>query len=78
MNGEALFAGDIKLPGMMYAQVAILIFGGELKSYDEKAALESNGVQLLYYSNGIAVVADSTWHAIKGIKALNQNLMVGK
>ena len=36
VNGEALFAGDIKLPGMMYAQVAQSpIFDGELK-YEHK------------------------------------------
>ena len=80
VNGEALFAGDIKLPGMMYAQVAQSpIFGGELKSYDEKAALESNGVQsIVLIPNGIAVVADSTWHAIKGIKALKPEFDGGK
>ena len=72
VNGKALFAGDIKLPGMMYAQVAQSpVFGGDLKSFDKKSALKSPGVEaVIAIPNGIAVVADTTWHAIKGLEAL--------
>ena len=66
VNGEAIFAGDIKLPGMVYAQVfQSPVTGGMLKSYDEQSALNSPGVEkVIVLPNGIAVVADTTWHAI--------------
>ena len=75
VNGKAIFAGDMKLPGMVYAQVKHFpASGGSLKSFNEKSALESPGVEkVLVLPNGIAVVADSTWHAIKGMEALNPN-----
>ena len=75
VNGKAIFAGDIKLPGMVYAQVKHFPASGvKLKSFNEKSALESQGVEkVLVIPNGIAVVADSTWHAIKGMEALNPN-----
>ena len=79
VNGEALFAGDIKLPGMVYAQVAQSpLSGGELKSINEKSALESPGVEkVVVLPNGVAVVADTTWHAIKGMKALKPTFQLG-
>ena len=79
MNGEALFAGDIKLPGMVYAQVAQSpLSGGELKSINDKSALESSGVEkVVVLPNGVAVVADTTWHAIKGMKALKPTFQLG-
>ena len=75
VNGKAIFAGDMKLPGMVYAQVKHFpASGGSLKSFNEKSALESPGVEkVLVLPNGISVIADSTWHAIKGMEALNPN-----
>ena len=79
VNGEAIFAGDIKLPGMVYAQVfQSPVTGGMLKSYDEQSALNSPGVEkVIVLPNGIAVVADTTWHAIKGIKVLKPVFQLG-
>jgi isoquinoline 1-oxidoreductase beta subunit len=48
-------------------------FGQKLKSYDDKAARAVNGVKDVFKfgsDNKIAVVATSTWAAIKGKKAL--------
>jgi len=78
-NGSAQFGIDVRRPGMVYAAVCQSpVFGGELKSYDKKAALSQIGVEALVpIPNGIAVVADSTWHAMKGLEVLNPKFIGG-
>ncbi|SVB05694.1 uncharacterized protein METZ01_LOCUS158548 [marine metagenome] len=47
------------------------VFGGDVGSYDETSALAVKGVEsVVAVPNGVAVVADSTWHAHKGLEAL--------
>jgi CO/xanthine dehydrogenase Mo-binding subunit len=72
VNGSAKYGIDIRVPGMLYAAVAQCpVFGGSVKSFEEKQAASVPGVKrVLRISSGIAVVADSTWAAFQGRDAL--------
>ena len=80
VNGRAKFGIDIRLPKMLFATVKQSpVFGGETLSYDEKAAGEIKGVKsILKLKNGIAVVADNTWSAKKGMEELLPKFHGGK
>ena len=79
-NGTAIFGLDKKLPGMLYAAVVRNPrMRGVVKSFDAAAALKIPGVQKVFkvrmgvfttYREGVAVVANSTWAALQGKKAL--------
>jgi isoquinoline 1-oxidoreductase beta subunit len=79
-NGAAVFGLDKKLPGMMYATVLRNPrLRGKVKSFDASAALKVPGVKRVFvvrmgvfqtFREGVAVVADSTWAAMQGKKAL--------
>jgi isoquinoline 1-oxidoreductase subunit beta len=73
VNGRAEFGIDVKLPAMKIAAISISpIFGGKPRSFDEAAARAINGVhQVVRIDNAVAVVADHTWAAKKGLKAAN-------
>lgn len=79
-NGSAIFGLDKRIPGMVFASVErnprML---GKIKSFDDSAALKIPGVKKVLkvrmavygtYREGVAVVADSTWSAMQGRKAL--------
>ena len=80
VNGSAVFGLDKKLPGMLYAVVERSPrFRGKVKSVDDVATKNVQGVThvftvqrivfgLLY--EGVAVVADNLWAAMKGRKLL--------
>ena len=72
-NGSAQFGIDVRLPEMMYATIRQSpVFGGEVLSYDEDAAKSVRGVKnVVLIPNGIAVIADNTWRAKRGMEALN-------
>jgi isoquinoline 1-oxidoreductase beta subunit len=80
VSGAALFGMDVRVPGMLYAVVARCpTFGGRPKSFDATKAKAVRGVKDVreippvkdaHTCGGIAVVADSTWAAIKGREAL--------
>jgi len=72
-NGSAEFGIDVRLPEMMYATIRQSpVFGGEVLSYDEDAAKSVRGVEkVVLIPNWIAVIADNTWRAKKGMEALN-------
>ena len=72
VNGVAEFGIDVRRPGMLFAAVSQSpVFGGQVKSYDEAAAKGVRGVEAVVpILNGVAVVADSTWHAKQGLEAL--------
>jgi len=73
VNGSAGFGIDVRRPGMLFAAVSQSpVFGGQVKSYDEATARAIKGVEAVVpIPNGVAVVADSTWHAKQGLEALN-------
>ena len=59
-------------PGMLYAVIAHCpVFGGKVASFDATKAKAVPGVKnVVQISSGVAVVADSTWAAMQGRKAL--------
>jgi isoquinoline 1-oxidoreductase subunit beta len=84
-TGQPVFGIDQRLDGMLYASIERPpVFGGKVKSYDDKQALQVRGVHqtvaiapfdppcAMQALGGIAVIADNTWAALQG----RQNLKV--
>lgn len=79
-NGAAIFGLDKRIPGMLYASVERNPrLRGKVKSFDDTAARKVPGVKDVFLvkmkvfntdREGIAVVANSTWAAFQGRKAL--------
>jgi len=71
-NGRAMYGMDVKVPGMLYASVEKpRQIGGKVASYDASGALKVRGVRkVVQIGSGVAVVADTTWAAFQGRKAL--------
>ena len=71
VDGRAIYGIDTKLPGMKVAAIAISpVFGGKVKTVDEKAALAVKGVhQVVKIDEAVAVVADHLGAAKKGLEA---------
>ena len=84
VSGRAQYGSDASMPGMLFAVIARCpYFDGRLKSLDDSAARKVRGVQAIVpiappaaghltrnLAAGIAVVANSTWAAMQGRKAL--------
>jgi isoquinoline 1-oxidoreductase beta subunit len=72
ITGKAEFALDVRRPGMLYAVVARCpVTGGSVASFDATAAKAVAGVKhVVQIPEGVAVVADNTWAAMEGRKAL--------
>lgn len=84
VTGQTRFGIDSDVEGMRYAVILRCPWlDGEVKSFDDRAARQVPGVldvfridgpksgePYLILANGIAVVADSTWAALQGRKAL--------
>jgi isoquinoline 1-oxidoreductase beta subunit len=72
VNGTAMFGIDVRLPGMLYAVVARCpVFGGAVATVDDaKARLVPGVKRIVRVSSGVAVVADNTWSAMEGRRAL--------
>ena len=82
--GKAVFGIDASLPGMVYASIERCpVIGGSVVSYDDAEALAVPGVQQVVQLadaplppafralGGLAVVANHTWAAFQGRRALN-------
>jgi isoquinoline 1-oxidoreductase beta subunit len=80
-TGTAKFGIDSRMPGMQYAVIARCpVFGGKLKSFDALKAKAVPGVKEViaidpvgagaFTAGGVAVLADNSWAAIEGRKAL--------
>src|SRR5205809_483816 len=80
-TGGTIFGLDSRVPGMLYAVVARCpVFGGRLKSLDAAKTKAVPGVrdvfaidpvgQGAFTAGGVAVLADNSWAAIQGRKAL--------
>ena len=80
VNGSAVYGTDVRLPEMLYAAISQSpVFGGEVKAYDKTAAMAVKGVEAVVpIPHGMSVVADSTWHAQKGLEALEVKFEGGK
>ena len=81
VTGTMEYGIDASIEGMLYACISKSpVFGGQLASFDRTAALEVAGVLDVIeieghahpsrWSPGVAVIADSTWAAFKGKRAL--------
>jgi isoquinoline 1-oxidoreductase beta subunit len=81
--GKAIYGQDVTLPGMKFAVVARPpVVGGRVTSYDASNALAVSGVAKVVEIKGtpapakfaplggVAVIADTTWAALKGRNAL--------
>jgi isoquinoline 1-oxidoreductase beta subunit len=73
VDGRAQFGIDVRQPTMLYAVVARCpVFGGKVASFDATKAKAVPGVKtVVEISRGIAVVADNTWAAMQGRRALD-------
>jgi len=72
VTGKPLFGLDTKRDGMLYATaLRPPAFGQTLQSFDDVEAKAINGVKdVLQFGDKIAIVATSTWAAIKGKRVL--------
>jgi isoquinoline 1-oxidoreductase subunit beta len=72
INGRAKFGIDARQPGMLYASVARCpVFGGKVASFNAEKAKATPGVKNVFpVSSGVAVVAENTWAAMQGRRAL--------
>ncbi|HTC23864.1 MAG TPA: molybdopterin cofactor-binding domain-containing protein [Gemmatimonadales bacterium] len=80
VTGRARYGIDGRVPGMRHACIARAPFGGRVKDVHDSAALEVPGVLRVIpiegsshptgIRPGVAIVADSTWAAIRGRTAL--------
>ena len=81
VNGSAKFGIDSRMPGMQYAVIARCpVFGGKVKSFDATKVKGISGVRDVitidpvakgaFSAGGVVVVADSSWAAVQGRKAL--------
>jgi len=82
-TGKATYGQDVRLPGMLYASIERTpVVGGKVASLDDSAALKVPGVVKVVKIDGtpapaafaplagVAVIAKSTWAAMKGREAL--------
>ncbi len=72
INGSAVFGIDVKTEGLLYAVVARCpVFGGKVSRFDAAKAKSLPGVHaVVQIKSGVAVVARSTWEALKARDAL--------
>ena len=72
VDGSALYANDIRRPGMLIAMLRRCpVAGGTVAAYDPHPALSIPGVRdVVEVDRGIAVLATDTWAAMRGVDAL--------
>ncbi|WP_439541700.1 molybdopterin cofactor-binding domain-containing protein [Hyphomicrobium sp.] len=72
-TGARIYTQDVQMPGMLVATLARPArFGGVVKSVDDKAARAVKGVvDVVTTSRGVAVLATSTYPAIRARELLN-------
>ena len=91
VTGQATYAVDMRLPGMLYAAAKCCpAWGGDVKSHDADAIRHMPGVHSVvrlpldpeakeilgrttakgFYSGGVAVIADTWWHAHRALEAM--------
>jgi isoquinoline 1-oxidoreductase beta subunit len=71
-TGKAIYAMDIRRPGMLTAVIARPPrFGGAVNSFDASGAKAVKGVvDVIAIPQGVAVLAENTWAAMQGRDAL--------
>ncbi len=73
VNGSAQYGLDVRPSGMLHAVVARCpVFGGKVAGFDAAKTKAIPGIKdVIQISTGIAVVADNTWTAMQGRRALD-------
>ncbi len=76
VSGEAIYAADVKRPGLKVASVVRCpVWGGKPRAWDAEKAKAIEGVRMVApISSGLAVIADDTWAAFKGREALEATI----
>ena len=71
-RGAAVFGIDVRVPGMLHAVVARPpSLGGKVVRFDAARAMAVPGVRkVVEVPSGVAVLADTTWAALRGREAL--------
>jgi isoquinoline 1-oxidoreductase beta subunit len=78
-QGKWRFAGDVRLPGMLFASLRIAPPGGRLTSFAREAIAAAPGVRhVTARDEWIGVVAESWWAAERALKAANPNFAAGR
>jgi isoquinoline 1-oxidoreductase beta subunit len=73
VTGKQVYGFDVKLPGMLNAAIKECpVFGGKVKSFDAAKVAGMKGVKKVMQvgATGVAVVADTWWHAKTALDAL--------
>jgi len=72
VSGRARYGLDVRLPGMRFAVIARCpVIGGRMQGYDARKARAVPGVRdVVEVPSGVAVVAENTWAAMAGRRAL--------
>jgi isoquinoline 1-oxidoreductase beta subunit len=81
LDGSARFGIDALPEGLLYASVAMCpVLGGTVASFDAVGATQLPGVRKVFAvdgynggTGGVAVIADSPWHAVKALAAVSIN-----
>jgi isoquinoline 1-oxidoreductase beta subunit len=79
INGTAMYGIDLSVPNMVHAAIiACPVFGGTVKSVDERAIAGRRGVmQVVKLKDAVAVVADRYWRAQAALDKLSIEWEVG-
>ena len=79
VSGKAEYGLDTRVPGMLYAVVARSpAIDGRLADFDDSKARSLPGVrQIIPLDNAVAVVAEGTWAALEGRRALDLTWAAG-
>ncbi|MGS2722625.1 molybdopterin cofactor-binding domain-containing protein [Porticoccus sp. GXU_MW_L64] len=91
LTGDTTYGQDVHLDNMLYASIERCpVVGATVKGFDRKAALAVANVQqviempkqprpvVFHPLNGVAVLADNTWAALQGRRALNVQWDLGE
>jgi isoquinoline 1-oxidoreductase beta subunit len=73
LDGSQVFGMDLKLPGMLNAAIRDCpVFGGKVKRFDAASISGRPGVKKVVAvgDSGVAVIADTWWHAKTALDAL--------
>ena len=69
-DGTMRFAGDVRLPGLLFAAARIAPPGGALTGFDRSAAMARAGVREMIAESGwLAAIGETGWAAEQALKA---------
>ena len=71
-DGSLRFAGDVRLPAMLFAAARLAPFGGRLTGFSRAGAEAAPGVRAVVANDRwLAIAADNWWAAERALKAAN-------